>query len=185
MGGSDSVPKQNPSVWVGKLEYMDGCSNLWVYGTWRTLACLRARDRPRGSNGSLISVGSWLMGMTTGVRRIITSVSRRFLMLDSQFVESRTTTARGFSRLPRLEGAAAEVTPPVSTSLAQGGMLGLILRELVYRNSLHSILVCSCRLLLRLLRRHTYLPMPIQTKRAHTTFSEHEKARRRKQWANK
>lgn len=40
-----------------------------------------------------MSVGSWLMGTTTGVRRTMTSVSRRLLMFCSQFVESLTTTA--------------------------------------------------------------------------------------------
>jgi hypothetical protein len=68
-------------------------SHLCVYGTWRMRACRLASDRPSGSKGSLASVGSWLMGMTTGVRSIITSDSRRALTCASQSVESRTRVA--------------------------------------------------------------------------------------------
>jgi hypothetical protein len=40
-----------------------------------------------------VSVGIWLIGITTGVKRMITSVSRKFLTAESQFGASRTNSA--------------------------------------------------------------------------------------------
>ena len=69
-------------------------SNLGIYGTCRTLACLLASERPRGSNGSLTTVASTSAGMTTGVRRMMSSASLMVLTFGSQSVASWSSTAR-------------------------------------------------------------------------------------------
>lgn len=54
-----------------------------------------------------MSVGSWLIGITIGVRRIITSVSRKVLTFGSQFVESRRRVARLALCSPAFEASGA------------------------------------------------------------------------------
>ena len=68
--------------------------HLWMYGTCRTLACLLASERPRGSNGSLTTLASLSAGMTTGVRSIMRSVSFKALTFGSQFAESWSSMAQ-------------------------------------------------------------------------------------------
>jgi hypothetical protein len=76
-----------------------------------------ANARPRGSNGSLTAVEELFSGLTTGARRIISSVSFKALTFGSQLVESLNTMAKlPLFSLP-VEALAERATGSESVSL--------------------------------------------------------------------